>query len=359
MVKFAFNMIKLNNILAIESSCDETASSVVQCGRVVLSNIIASQIPLHARYGGVVPEIAARAHTEAILTVIDQALTNAFGGNDRNAQMKQIDAVAVTVGPGLTGSLLVGVSTAKTLALCFDKPLIPVNHILGHVYSNYLQSEKSVAHISFPTLTLVASGGHTELILSRSHIDHKIISQTRDDAAGEAFDKVAALLKLPYPGGPSVSASATLGNATKYPLPRGLSKSDSLDFSFSGLKTAVAQLVKKLQNEGVNMAEATPHVAASFQLSVVDSLVTKTLQAAKKYKVNTIGLAGGVAANLALRHTLSLACQKENLTLLIPHLDYCTDNAAMIGAAAHAIMITKSDFKWYNAKVESNMSLGR
>ncbi len=351
---------KLHIILAIESSCDETAASVVQDGQIVLSSVVASQIPLHARYGGVVPEIAARAHTEAILGVINQSLGDAFGKGSRFDQMKMIDVLAVTEKPGLTGSLLVGKSTAKALALVFNKPLIPVDHIMGHVYSNMLtkletrnmkletnenkkiQKNSNLDIISnfkfqisnFPLITLVASGGHTELILSRSHHNHAVISQTRDDAAGEAFDKVATLLNLSYPGGPSVSQAAITGDATIYPLPRGLSKSDSLDFSFSGLKTAVAQLVKHLQNDGVDINSVVPHIAASFQASVVDSLVSKTVQAAEKYQVSSIGLAGGVAANTALRSAMHDVCLKNGIDFYTPSLEFCTDNAAMIGAAA-------------------------
>lgn len=364
-------------ILSIETSFDDTAASVVRNGTAVLSNVLSSQIPLHARYGGVIPEIAARAHTESMTMVISNALTEAWPSEDPRQSLKtNIDMIAVTHGPGLIGSLLVGVSTARSLAYTFNKPLIPVHHILGHVYSNFLvpdqeatvKSEKlkvesssalDIRHSSFslfPFLTLVASGGHTELILSTSHHHHTIIARTRDDAAGEAFDKAAALLDLPYPGGPSISASALQGDPQKYALPRGMHTKTSLDFSFSGLKTALAQLIQKLRLENVDTAQAAPDLAASFQASVVESLVSKTMRAAAKYNVRHVALAGGVAANNSLRKSLQKASREQHLPCFVPDFAYCTDNAAMIGAAAyfgaHSHSLASTSFPWYNVNVE-------
>jgi N6-L-threonylcarbamoyladenine synthase len=380
-------MNKKVTILAIESSCDETSAAVVVNGHEVLSCIVASQIPIHQRFGGVVPEIAARAHVEQINTVIEQALYTAYPIlKPHEALTKQIDYIAVTHGPGLIGSLLVGVNAAKALSSIFNKPLIPVNHILGHVYSNFLQeqeievkSQKSkckivesvnyknssfIHHSSliihhFPFLTLVASGGHTDLILSQSHEIHQLIAQTRDDAAGEAFDKAAQLLGLSYPGGPSIAKCAQNGNPQIYKLPRGLSKVDTLDFSFSGLKTALSQLINELKNNDIDISNITPNLAASFQESIIDSLVTKTIQAAIKYNVKNIFLAGGVAANTQLRTKFANTARENNLTFHAPVIEYCTDNAAMIGAAAYGSVLLKHFESCYDVNVarDPNLSL--
>ncbi len=356
-------------ILAIESSFDDTAVAVVVNGTHVLSSVLASQIPIHQRYGGVVPEIAARAHVEHIGAMIEHAVSKAFGpGDPRELIKERIDYLAVTVNPGLLGSLLVGVSAAQTLALSLNKPLIPVNHIVGHIYSNFLVLSQKIevkgqklkvksAEYQFPFLTLVASGGHTQLILSTSHHDHRIISQTRDDAAGEAFDKAAQLLGLEYPGGPSVSVAAQSGDPTRYTLPRGLSKSDTLDFSFSGLKTALLQLTEQLKKDGVDIVLETPHLAASFQEAVVDSLVQKTVLALKHHPVKQLFLAGGVAANKALRAALERAAKDQNVPFSVPDYQYCTDNAAMVGAAAYASTLVKDQFSWYDVTVERGVVL--
>jgi len=328
-------------ILAIETSFDETAAAVIENGTLCYANIVSSQIPLHARFGGTIPEIAARAHVESILTVIEQALTKAYGAGDPRAFIRDhIDAIAVTVGPGLVGSLLVGVSTARSLAASLDKPLIPVNHMMGHLYSNALNASNPYP---FPFLTLIASGGHTELILSQSHTNHQLLGQTRDDAAGEAFDKAAHLIGLSYPGGPAISRAAETGNASAYQLPRGMAKDKSLDFSFSGLKTALAQLIRDL--------------AASFQASVVDSLVQKTMAAADQYAVSQINLAGGVAANTTLRHALKEASERHHIPFATPDFEFCTDNAAMVGAAAYPATLERSNFPWYDVRVERHPQL--
>ncbi|MFA6082483.1 MAG: tRNA (adenosine(37)-N6)-threonylcarbamoyltransferase complex transferase subunit TsaD [Patescibacteria group bacterium] len=342
---------KIRTILAIESSCDETAAAVIRNGTEVLSSVVSSQIPLHARFGGVVPEVAARAHVEQILPVIEQAILEAFGDGDVRDLIKQhVDAIAVTTHPGLIGSLLVGVNSAKALAFALNKPLIPVNHLFGHIFSPYLSKN---TEILYPTVSLVVSGGHTALYLTSAE-EIKMISQTRDDAAGEAFDKAAALLNLPYPGGPSISIAATKGDYTKYRLPRGLSQKSELDFSFSGLKTALADLMKKLEKSGVDLGKEQSNLAASFQDSVVDSLVTKTIFAASKYQAKRIALCGGVAANSELRNRHQQKANEINLELVMPEMQFCTDNAAMIGAAAYRLSLAETRFNWYNVDVERN-----
>lgn len=378
----------IRTILAIETSCDETAAAVIESGTRVLSSIVVSQIPLHKRYGGVIPEIAARAHTESILTVVETALEQAYSKeNARQILSEHIDAIAVTHGPGLIGSLLVGVSTARTLCDIFDKPLIPVHHILGHVYSNFLaysqevkteipnskfesKTGNQIPSVSdfvlrdsdlpmypFPFLTLVASGGHTELILSKSHANHQLVGETRDDAAGEAFDKAAAVLGLPYPGGPHISALAKKGNPTRFSLPRGLARDSSGDFSFSGLKTAFLQLLQKLHQAGENIESLKVDLAASFQAAVVESLVTKTMEAAERYSINRIALAGGVAANTALRDSFAQVSKEQGISFSMPDFSYCTDNAAMIGAAGFAATLVRGAFPWYNVEVMRNPEL--
>ncbi len=308
-----------SRILAIETSCDETAAAVVENGRTILSNIIASQIDLHAQFGGVFPEVASRKHVEVIHAVVEQALEEAHMGLD------DIDCIAVTRGPGLVGSLLVGVNMAKGLALARNKPLLGINHIEGHIYSLWLTDQ--VDEIEFPLLTLVVSGGHTELYLMVDHGRYQHLGGTLDDAAGEAFDKVGRVLGLPFPGGPAIDKLAATGNATAYKFPRAVME-EGFNFSFSGLKTAVARQVKHFDKTRMPVED----VAASFQTAVVDVLVTKTERAALAYGVTAVHLAGGVSANRELRRTMT-----ERLTVPVryPSPILCTDNAAMIGAAAH------------------------
>lgn len=306
-------------ILALETSCDETAASVVQDGTQILSNVIASQIELHSKYGGVFPEVASRRHIEVIYPVVKQAL------NDAHITIDDVDAIAVTHGPGLVGSLLVGVNLAKGLALASGKPLIPVNHIEGHIYSLWLTPE---AHpIEFPILTLVVSGGHTDLYLVIDHGNYKHLGGTIDDAAGEAFDKVGRLLGLPFPGGPAIDRVAREGRENAYDFPRAI-MDEGYDFSFSGLKTAVLRQTKKFAPGKLPVAD----LAASFQAAVVDALVTKTARAALTYGVTAVHLAGGVSANSALRQAMR---QRVEVPVWYPPPILCTDNAAMIGAAAH------------------------
>ncbi|MEM7334434.1 MAG: tRNA (adenosine(37)-N6)-threonylcarbamoyltransferase complex transferase subunit TsaD [Chloroflexota bacterium] len=312
-------MLSETTILALETSCDETAAAVVKNGTHILSNVIASQIDLHAQYGGVFPEVASRRHIEVIHPVVEEALSTA----QRN--MKDIDAIAVTHGPGLVGSLLVGVNFAKGLALASGKPLIHINHIEGHIYSLWLTPE--IHPIEFPILTLVVSGGHTDLYLVVDHGKFKHLGGTIDDAAGEAFDKVGRLLGLPFPGGPAIDSAAKSGNPTAYQFPRAI-MDDGFNFSFSGLKTAVLRETKKSKTPKL----PTNHLAASFQAAVVDALVTKTKRAAMAYGVTAVHLAGGVSANSLLRSEMKAAL---NIPVWYPAPILCTDNAAMIGAAAH------------------------
>ncbi|WP_420644053.1 tRNA (adenosine(37)-N6)-threonylcarbamoyltransferase complex transferase subunit TsaD [Candidatus Leptofilum sp.] len=308
-----------SRILAIETSCDETSAAVVEDGRTILSNIIASQVDLHAQFGGVFPEVASRRHIEVIYAVVQQALEEAHMGLD------DIDCIAVTRGPGLVGSLLVGVNMAKGLALARNKPFLGINHIEGHIYSLWLTEH--VDDIEFPILTLVVSGGHTELYLMTDHGQYQHLGGTLDDAAGEAFDKVGRLLGLPFPGGPAIDKLAPSGNATAYKFPRAV-MDDGYNFSFSGLKTAVSRQIKHFDKAKLPVED----LAASFQTAVVDALVTKTAHAAQAHGVTAVHLSGGVSANRELRETM-----KAQLTLPVryPPPILCTDNAAMIGAAAH------------------------
>ena len=310
-------------ILAIESSCDETAAAVVKNGRTVLSNIISSQIALHTLYGGVVPEIASRKHIEKINQVIKEALETA------EVTLDEIDAVAVTYGPGLVGALLVGVAEAKAISYAKKKPLIGVHHIEGHVSANFIVHPD----LEPPFLCLIVSGGHTHLVLVKEYGVYEIIGKTRDDAAGEAFDKVARAIGLGYPGGPKVDKLAKDGNKDKISFPRANIEGSPFDFSFSGVKSAVLNHINScaMKKEEVNKAD----IAASFQEAVVDALVTKTIAAAKHYGMDKVALAGGVASNSSLRDSMEKACKKNNLQLYYPTPIYCTDNAAMIGAAAY------------------------
>lgn len=313
-------------ILAFESSCDETSVAIVKDGHQVLANIVASQVKSHMRFGGVVPEVASRHHVEQITQVYQLALDQA------GLTMDQIDAIAVTQGPGLVGALLIGVTAAKTLAYVYDKPLIAVNHLAGHIYAGQLHKP-----LQFPLLALIASGGHTELVYMRDHLDFEIIGETQDDAVGEAYDKVGRLLDLPYPAGKYLDQMAQEGQDT-YPIPRAMLHEDNLDFSFSGMKSAVMNLVHNAKQRG--QAIIPQDLATSFQTAVIQVLVTKTKKALAQHpEVQQFVLAGGVAANSGLRHALK--SQLQDLDLLIPDLMYCGDNAAMIGAVAYQQYVAK------------------
>lgn len=309
-----------NLILAIETSCDETAASVIRNGNEIVSNVVASQIESQKRFGGVVPEIASRHHVEQITIVIEEALEKA------NIEPSELDAVAVTEGPGLVGALLVGINAAKAFAFAHGLPIIGVHHIAGHIYASAL-----VEPMQFPLLALVVSGGHTELVYMKQHGSFEVIGETRDDAAGEAYDKVARVLNMPYPGGPHIDRMAHEAE-TGVEFPRAWLEEDSYDFSFSGLKSAVINYKHNMDQRG---EEIVPEeVAKGFQDSVVEVLTTKTVKAAKELKVKQVIVAGGVSANRGLRESLSEALEKEGIPFLAPPLYLCTDNAAMIGACA-------------------------
>ncbi len=310
-------------ILAIESSCDETAAAVVEDGRKVLSSIIASQIEEHKLYGGVVPEIASRRHCENILDVVKRAL------NEADTALKDIDAIAVTYAPGLIGALLVGVNFAKGLSLASGIPLIPVHHIAGHIAANY------IAHVDLkpPYLCLVASGGHSHIIEVKSYNEFNVIGRTRDDAAGECFDKVARILGFPYPGGVHIDKAAKIGDQNAYQFPYPKVTGSEYDFSFSGLKTAVINLVHNSEQKGIEINKND--VAASFQKTVCEILVQRTIAVAKKYGYKNIAVAGGVSANTGLRELMNKECDSNGFNLYIPPLDLCGDNAAMIGCQGY------------------------
>ncbi|WP_408072236.1 tRNA (adenosine(37)-N6)-threonylcarbamoyltransferase complex transferase subunit TsaD [Butyrivibrio sp. JL13D10] len=310
-------------ILAIESSCDETAAAVVRNGREVLSNIISSQIALHTIYGGVVPEIASRKHVEKINGCVRAAL------NEAGLKLDDIDAIAVTYGPGLVGALLVGVSEAKALSFVTGKPLVGVHHIEGHICANYIEDKK----LEPPFMCLVASGGHSHLVYVKDYGEYDIIGQTRDDAAGEAFDKVARAIGLGYPGGPKIDAAAKQGNPDAIIFPRAKTTEKSYDFSFSGLKSAVLNYLNQAEMKGEEVNKND--VAASFQKAVVDVLTEHTMEAAEEYGCNKIAIAGGVASNTALRERLEQECKKRGYTFYRPSPVLCTDNAAMIGSAGY------------------------
>ncbi|MBR1377062.1 MAG: tRNA (adenosine(37)-N6)-threonylcarbamoyltransferase complex transferase subunit TsaD [Bacilli bacterium] len=307
-------------ILAIESSCDETSVSIIKNGSVEISTVVLSQMDTHANYGGVVPEIASRMHIENITMVLEECLTKA------NMTMDDITAIAVTYGPGLIGSLLIGVMAAKTLAYIYNKPLVPVHHIAGHIYANNLVKE-----MQFPLIALVVSGGHTELVYMKDNYSFEFIGGTLDDAVGEAYDKVARVIGVSYPGGPNVDRLAYEGNDT-YNLPLPLDD-DSFNFSFSGLKSAVINLAHNEQQRGNEINKED--LACSFENRVVDILTKKTMRALQKYNVKNLVVAGGVSANRMLREKLTILCEKESINLTIPEIKYCTDNAAMIGAAGY------------------------
>lgn len=310
-------------ILAIESSCDETAASVVEDGKKILSSIVSSQIDEHKLYGGVVPEIASRRHCENILGVVDEAIKEA------GTTLDDIDAIAVTYAPGLIGALLVGVSFAKGLSMSTNKPLIPVHHIAGHIAANYLAHEE----LKPPYLCLVASGGHSHIVEVLDYTKFNVVGRTRDDAAGECFDKVARILGYPYPGGIHVDKAAKLGDPKAYKLPKPVVEGSPFDFSFSGLKTAVINLVHNAQQKGEKIS--INDLAASFQDTIAHILVEKTILAANEKGYKTVALAGGVSANSGVRTKLQHECDKNSITLFMPPLALCGDNAAMIGCQAY------------------------
>lgn len=312
-------------ILGIETSCDETAAAVVQDGQQILSSVVASQVDLHAQYGGIFPEIASREHIKVIYAVVDQALQQA------HLDLKEMDAIAVTRGPGLAGSLVVGMNMAKSLALSSHLPIIGINHLEGHLYSAWIKTDEieNYEEPLFPLVGLIVSGGHTSLVLMRGHLEYQKLGSTLDDAAGEAFDKVARLLNLPYPGGPSIQKAAERGNLQAFNLPRARLE-DSWNFSFSGLKTAVLRIVRELEMEGGSVP--VDNLAASFQEAVIDVLVTKTFQAADFYRAKDIIVAGGVSANRRLRKAFT---DQKRFRVYIPPFSLCTDNAVMIAAAGY------------------------
>ncbi len=316
-------------ILGIESSCDETAAAVITAGRIIKSSVISSQVDLHAKFGGVFPEVASREHVKVIQAVVEEALQQS------HFSLADMDAIAVTRGPGLAGSLVIGVNMAKALALAADLPLIGVNHLEGHIYSSWLYKTGTQAPPTpkFPLLALLVSGGHSELILVKDHLKYERLGGTLDDAAGEAFDKVARLLSLAYPGGPSIQKAAELGNPEAFKFPRAR-LGDSWNFSFSGLKTAVLRTVEDIKRNDQPLPVAD--LAASFQAAVVDALYEKTIAAAEEMEVKEIIVAGGVSANKALRAAFQ---QQSRWHVHIPPLALCTDNAAMIAAAGYYHLI--------------------
>ena len=332
-------------ILAIESSCDETAAAVVKNGREVLSNIISSQIALHTLYGGVVPEIASRKHIEKINQVIEAALAEA------KMTLEDMTAVAVTYGPGLVGALLVGVAEAKAVAYGAKKPLVGVHHIEGHVSANFIEHPD----LEPPFVCLIVSGGHTHLVIVRDYGEFEIIGRTMDDAAGEAFDKVARAVGLGYPGGPKVDRAAREGNPHAIEFPRARVGGSEYDFSFSGMKSAVLNYINQAQMKGE--AISVPDLCASFQNAVVDVLVSRAVAAAKEFGYDKLAIAGGVASNSALREGMRKACEREGLKLYYPSPIYCTDNAAMIGAAAYYEYINGARAGW-DLNAVPNLKLG-
>ncbi len=316
-------MKKSIRILGIETSCDETAAAIVEDGRYILSNKLYSQIEIHKKFGGVVPEIASRNHIQKISGVIDEALSEA------NMTFADLDAIAVTYGPGLVGALLVGVSTAKALSFSLNKPLIPVNHMEGHIFANYI----TYMDLEPPCVCLIVSGGHTHLVHVQDYGRYRILGRTRDDAVGEAYDKVARTLGLPYPGGPQIDKLAMMGDPKAINFPRAYLDKDSLDFSFSGLKSAVLNYINQTNMKRQPIIKE--NVAASFQASVVEVLVNKTLMAVKNIGTDKLLLAGGVSANSELRKQFKDICYKKGINLYYPKIELCTDNAAMIASAGY------------------------
>jgi len=312
-------------ILGIETSCDETSAAIVKNGREVLSNIVYSQIDIHNQFGGVVPEIASRKHIEKISYVVDECFKKA-GEN-----FSKIDAIAATFGPGLVGSLLVGLSFAKAISYAKNIPFVAINHIEAHIYANFITH----ANLTPPLIVLVVSGGHTNLMILNDFDNFEVVGKTKDDAAGEAFDKIARYLGLGYPGGPAIEKAALMGDENRYKYP--VSNMDGYNFSFSGLKSAVINHVHNMRQKGEEFK--TEDIAACFQKAVVDSLVSKTIELAKKTSINKIAIAGGVSANKLLRERMKKSCEENNITLFIPEIKYCTDNAAMVASAGYFKLI--------------------
>ncbi len=338
-------------ILGIETSCDETSAAVIKANKndtnvTILSNIVATSLSLHTKTGGIIPEIAAREQIKYIIPVIEESLSKA------NVKLSEIDSIAVTVGPGLIGSLLVGVETAKVFAFILNKPIIAVNHLFGHIYANFInESQIKEKEIEFPAIALVVSGGHTDLVLIKQHGKIEWLGGTRDDAAGEALDKIGRLLDLPYPAGPIIENLATKGDSKKYNFPRPLITSNDLDFSFSGLKTAVLRQVSsmsKLNDQDI------ANICASTQKAIIDTLLAKTINAAKEYEVKSILLGGGVAANQTLKDSITSATkfQIPDVRVFVPQKSLCTDNAAMIASSA---FFNYQKLPW--EKVEANPEL--
>lgn len=332
-------------ILAIESSCDETAASVVKNGRTVLSNIISSQIDLHKLYGGVVPEIASRKHIEKINQVIEEALKEA------EVELDDLDAIGVTYGPGLVGALLVGVAEAKAISFAKNIPLVGVHHIEGHISANYIEN----LDLEPPFLCLVVSGGHTHLVVVKDYGEFEILGRTRDDAAGEAFDKVARAIGLGYPGGPKIDKLSRQGNAYAMDFPKAKVADAPYDFSFSGVKSAVLNHLNKCRMQGEPIVEAD--IAASFQRCVVEVLVEHAISAAKDYHISKLAIAGGVASNQTLRSAMEKACQENGIRFYHPSPILCTDNAAMIGAAAYYEYLKGTRHGW-DLNAVPNLKLG-
>lgn len=332
-------------VLGIESSCDETAAAVVKNGRTVLSNVISSQIDIHKLYGGVVPEIASRKHIERINQVIDSALQEA------DVSLDHLDAISVTYGPGLVGALLVGVGAAKAIAYAKHLPLVGIHHIEGHIAANYIEHPD----LEPPFLCLVVSGGHTHLVYVKEYNQFEILGRTRDDAAGEAFDKVARAIGLGYPGGPKIDALAKEGNPQAIHFPRAKVEETQFDFSFSGVKSAVLNYINgcAMKGETVNPAD----VAASFQAAVIDVLVSRAVMAAKELGETKLALAGGVASNSALRAEMKAACEKEGITLYYPSPGYCTDNGVMIGVAGYYEYLSGTRHGW-DLNAVPNLKIG-
>lgn len=332
-------------ILAIESSCDETAAAVVKNGRSVLSNVISSQIDLHKLYGGVVPEIASRKHIEKINQVIEEALKEA------DATLDDLDAIAVTYGPGLVGALLVGVAEAKAISFAKDIPLVGVHHIEGHISANYIEN----LDLEPPFLCLVVSGGHTHLVIVKDYGEFEILGRTRDDAAGEAFDKVARAIGLGYPGGPKIDKLSKQGNAYAMDFPKAKVADAPYDFSFSGVKSAVLNHLNKCKMMGESIVEAD--IAASFQRCVVEVLVDHAIAAAKDYHISKLAIAGGVASNQTLRSAMKQACENNGIQFYHPSPIFCTDNAAMIGVAGYYEYIKGTRHGW-DLNAVPNLRLG-
>ncbi len=333
-------------VLGIESSCDETAAAVVENGRVIESSVIASQVDLHAQYGGVYPELASREHVKAVYATVNEALQQA------HMKLGDLDGIAVTRGPGLAGSLVVGVNLAKGLALSAELPIVGVNHLEGHLYSAWLyqSGSKPTPEPKFPLVALLVSGGHTELVLMRDHLQYQMLGGTSDDAAGEAFDKVARLLELAYPGGPSIQKAAMQGNPRAFNFPKAR-LSEPWNFSFSGLKTAVLRTVEEFKS--AHKTVPTADIAASFQAAVVGALYEKTIAAAREFEVREIIVAGGVSANKALREAFR---SQTEFRVHIPHISLCTDNAAMIAAAGYRHFVA-GETSTLDFDVQANWSL--